>query len=214
MCLCGPSVARLLCGSSAMWLVCYVARYEPLLWLCYGPGWWSESEANGVISPGHRGEFTLSASIQKKHTNINDLTWWGVWNTEYLASIRRKLLIIINIDAAAMGQRWGKLTEGVAEIRRDGYLMGRTRYTALRLIEFSANSVQRPFFHVQIRHFSKFDLFGNSLIREFLIDRNALVAIINTHDRKRSRAFLERFRLNKNWNTEQLLSKNYIIQCN
>ena len=31
--------------------------------------------------------------------------WWGVWYTEYLAPTRRKFLIIINTDVAAMGQR-------------------------------------------------------------------------------------------------------------
>ena len=36
--------------------------------------------------------------------------------------------------------------------------------TALRLIGSSAKFVQRPFLHVQIRHFSRFDLFGNSSI--------------------------------------------------
>ena len=39
-------------------------------------------------------------------SNIVLRIWWGVSSVEYLISIRRKFLIIFNIDVAGMRQRW------------------------------------------------------------------------------------------------------------
>ena len=51
--------------------------------------------------------FSMKISIQKKLIQLNNARWWRVWHTDYLASFRRKFLIIFSIDAAVMGQRWG-----------------------------------------------------------------------------------------------------------
>ena len=48
---------------------------------------------------------TLWIRIQKKSTYINNLKGWAVWCIDCLVSISRKLLIITNIEVAAMGQR-------------------------------------------------------------------------------------------------------------
>ena len=48
---------------------------------------------------------TIKVNKQIKHTHINNLKWWEVSATEYLTSIKRKFLIIFNIDVVDMKQR-------------------------------------------------------------------------------------------------------------
>ena len=47
----------------------------------------------------------LKVSMQKKHTNINHMKWWGVLSDEYLAPSHRKFPNSFSIDVAGMGQR-------------------------------------------------------------------------------------------------------------
>ena len=46
---------------------------------------------------------TIKINKQLKHTHINNLRWWKVSFIEYLVPIKRKFLIIFNIDVAGMG---------------------------------------------------------------------------------------------------------------
>ena len=47
----------------------------------------------------------MKINMQEKHTNPNNMKWWGVSSVEYLAPSHRKFLNSFNIDVADMGQR-------------------------------------------------------------------------------------------------------------
>ena len=48
----------------------------------------------------------MKINMQEKHTNINNMRWWGILSIEYLVSSHRNFLNSFNIDVAGMRQRW------------------------------------------------------------------------------------------------------------
>ena len=74
-------------------------------WWAVGGPWWALM-SHGLIERIGKQRSYFTEMPRSRDTLIKNLSWRGVWYTEYLALIMWKFLIIFSTDVAAMGQRW------------------------------------------------------------------------------------------------------------